>query len=75
MGLALRAWRERSSLSANEVGVRMGCSQSTVSRMEAGEVGIDLLDLLRTNVPIEGLLEEAAAIAARDGIVWPGEGP
>jgi transcriptional regulator with XRE-family HTH domain len=72
LGLAFRAWREGLGLSAADVGRRIGSSQSSVSRAELGQVGFDLLDLVRAGVNIETLLADATAIAMRDGVAWPG---
>lgn len=72
LGLAFRAWRERLGLSAADVAHRVGCSQSSVSRIELGQVSLDLLDAVRAGASVDNLLADAVVIAARDGIAWPG---
>jgi transcriptional regulator with XRE-family HTH domain len=45
LGMALRALREESGLSAEEVGERTGCSQSKITRIEQARTGVGRGDL------------------------------
>jgi transcriptional regulator with XRE-family HTH domain len=69
-GERLKAWREAEGLTQDELAERLGCWQSTISRAEAGQTGLDLkwaialareAEALGGELPVSMWVKESAA--------------
>ena len=71
LGLALRGWRLDHGLNQLAAAERLGVSQSSYSRMEAGKAPFDVLVLERAGVVVRDFLAAARLIAVQDSVRWP----
>ncbi len=64
LAIVLRAMREEQELSTDQMAARMGRGQSTVSRIETGDVDVALVDVIRAGLNVADLVKRAEEVAA-----------